>query len=267
MIGALIFASAALGTASPSSNSKTLQPAGEWMVNWGDANCVGGREFRDGDITRTLAIKMTPISKALRLFVVSPGSRVEPEQQSRSLSFDDDPPITVSMLVYGEKGTGIQSINLDEAQSVRMAAAKSVTIELSKGKRITLPIEKIGAVTRELEKCRVDLVKLWHHGPENAALLKSSASANLLRHFDWRDYPIQASRADISGSVFVVMLVDEQGKVADCTVEETSGVAVLDAQSCAILKVRAKFKPAIGLDGKPAKSTVAQRINWRMPSK
>jgi len=66
------------------------------------------------------------------------------------------------------------------------------------------------------------------------------------------------------GSVAFVLLIDEEGKVADCTVTETSGVASLDAQSCAIVKERAKFKPATGLDGKPSKSSYFQRISWRL---
>jgi len=30
------------------------------------------------------------------------------------------------------------------------------------------------------------------------------------------------------------------------------------------VKERAKFKPAVGLDGKPSKSSYSQRINWRL---
>jgi len=58
--------------------------------------------------------------------------------------------------------------------------------------------------------------------------------------------------------------LDEQGKVADCTVIEPSGVASLDAQSCAVIKQGAKYKPAIGLDGKRAKSAAFQSITWKM---
>ena len=66
------------------------------------------------------------------------------------------------------------------------------------------------------------------------------------------------------GAVSLALLIDEQGKVADCTVTQTSGVAALDAQSCAIIKERGKFSPAIGHDGKPAKSSWLQRINWAL---
>jgi protein TonB len=57
-----------------------------------------------------------------------------------------------------------------------------------------------------------------------------------------------------------VVLVDEAGKVADCTLLETSGVAALDAQTCAIIQRRARYKPAIGLDGKAARAVDTARI-------
>ena len=63
-------------------------------------------------------------------------------------------------------------------------------------------------------------------------------------------------------SATFVLLIDETGRVADCTVIETSGVASLDAQTCGAVKLQARFKPAIGLDGKPAKDGVVQRVSW-----
>jgi protein TonB len=57
-------------------------------------------------------------------------------------------------------------------------------------------------------------------------------------------------------------LIDTDGKVASCMVIGSSGVASLDAQSCAIVTSRARFRPALGLDGKPARSGKIQRIRW-----
>ena len=63
----------------------------------------------------------------------------------------------------------------------------------------------------------------------------------------------------------MMLLIDEAGKLANCMVVGTSGYASLDAQSCAVLKERAKFVPALGIDGKPTKSGILQRIRWQMP--
>jgi TonB family protein len=66
------------------------------------------------------------------------------------------------------------------------------------------------------------------------------------------------------GTVTIALLVDESGKVADCSVIQTSGVAVLDAQTCAVMNVRAKFTPGVGENGKPKKIAFVQRITWRV---
>ena len=60
-------------------------------------------------------------------------------------------------------------------------------------------------------------------------------------------------------------MIQENGRVADCTIVETSGVPVLDTQVCAMLTVRAKFEPARGRDGKPAKDSFTGGVIWRMP--
>lgn len=61
------------------------------------------------------------------------------------------------------------------------------------------------------------------------------------------------------------ILIDEKGKVADCTVTQTSGLAALDSQTCFIITSRAKFVPAVGADGNPAKHSMSPRIQWKMP--
>jgi hypothetical protein len=48
-------------------------------------------------------------------------------------------------------------------------------------------------------------------------------------------------------------------------VTQTSGVAALDGQSCAKFSERARFEPAIGVDGKPAKDGHRTRIRWNLP--
>jgi protein TonB len=67
-----------------------------------------------------------------------------------------------------------------------------------------------------------------------------------------------------TGTAVMVLLIDESGKVADCTLTETSGAAALDAQGCAVIRERGKFTPAIGTDGRPAKSAIQVRVHWKL---
>ena len=117
-----------------------------------------------------------------------------------------------------------------------------------------------------MNSCVADLRRVWNvKGSEDSEdAVREDAKGNLRRLFSWEDYPSEALAMGEGGSVRIALLVDEVGKVADCSVMETSGVAVLDAQSCAVVKERARFKPAIGKDGKPAKDAFIQRIRWRL---
>ena len=78
------------------------------------------------------------------------------------------------------------------------------------------------------------------------------------------DYPTDAIASEDSGTVRVSVLIDERGQIADCSIIGASGAAALDAQTCALLQKRARFAPAVGLDGKPTKDAFTQNISWRL---
>jgi protein TonB len=84
----------------------------------------------------------------------------------------------------------------------------------------------------------------------------------LRKLFDSGDYPAQALSEGDSGITRIVALIDQKGGVAECMVDETSGIATLDAMTCIIVKERAKFVPAVGQDGKPARSATTTRVRW-----
>jgi protein TonB len=52
------------------------------------------------------------------------------------------------------------------------------------------------------------------------------------------------------GTVVVRVVTDQSGKVTSCAVVLSSGVTSLDDVTCATALKRAKYKPAIGADGR-----------------
>jgi TonB family protein len=77
-------------------------------------------------------------------------------------------------------------------------------------------------------------------------------------------YPDDAMRESASGFVRFTLLIDETGKVRDCSAFQSSGVASLDTMSCYMIMEKARFKPATGPDGKPVKSAYCQNIIWAL---
>ena len=126
-------------------------------------------------------------------------------------------------------------------------------------------LSQMEPVARALDLCIADLRKVWNI-TDAAKDIGPTATpkAPLFSYFESADYPTVAARGEATGTVALVTLIDEAGKVASCMVTQTSGYASLDAQSCAIITVRAKFNPAI-VDGKPAKSGMTSRIRWMLP--
>lgn len=78
------------------------------------------------------------------------------------------------------------------------------------------------------------------------------------------DYPLAARFFDQQGSVRVAVAVDENGKIADCVVEQSSGFPALDTQTCRLFWLRARFEPGRDELGRLAGTTYHQTIVWRL---
>lgn len=79
------------------------------------------------------------------------------------------------------------------------------------------------------------------------------------------DYPAQAIRENMQGRVGFTLDVDSIGKVSACHVTRSSGWEILDQTTCALLKRRARFLPAVDSMGTPVPSTFSSRFRWVLP--
>lgn len=79
---------------------------------------------------------------------------------------------------------------------------------------------------------------------------------------DRRDYPRDASRAGITGSVTATLDITADGRVAGCKVVRSSGSPSLDATTCRLIGQRFRFEPARDAAGNPAPGTAGWRQDW-----
>ncbi|MEO5494151.1 MAG: energy transducer TonB [Sphingomonas sp.] len=79
------------------------------------------------------------------------------------------------------------------------------------------------------------------------------------------DYPKDAIRANRQGRVMARLDVDATGHVTACRIATSSGTDSLNAKTCEILLVRAKFNPATDRRGRPIASTYSLPVRWVMP--
>ena len=80
------------------------------------------------------------------------------------------------------------------------------------------------------------------------------------------DYPPDARRARIEGTVRVRYVVGTDGRVGDCRVTRSSGHAELDATTCRLIEQRFRYRPARDAAGRPVPEAVSRTFDWLLPS-
>ena len=243
------------------------QPTGKWIVHFDDAQCVAERNYGSEDKPLYLALKQPALGKVIQIDLVERGYSNDATQFDGTVQFDGAAPRKVSVLRFpvSKEKMRIHMINipLDVVSESRAATAvwiKSAYLDEN------FALQQFGPLLDIMNECAADLGKLWNvkSSDTDESAIRDDAKGNIRGLFSSDDYPMQSVRAGDTGRVKTALLVDEQGKVADCSVIETSGQAALDAQTCAVLKERARFKPAVGADGKPARDSWIQTIVWQL---
>ena len=245
--------------------TKPLEPAGKWIVDFGASHCIAQRNYGTAEKPIYLMLKASAIGEGLQLSVVVTGHRTDGVQEKAKLRLGKVEPIELWQLKYGFEKKLVRTVNLTQPQADQLARATELhwsTAHMD----YSMPLGPVANLVKLIEKCRTSLAEDWNGTEEKKALLKQEARLDkpVGRLFSSSDYPDQAILRSQSGTAKVVGLVDEKGQLADCMVVETSGIAVLDAQTCIMIHKRGKFTPAIGSDNKPAKSVFVQRVRWEM---
>ena len=93
--------------------------------------------------------------------------------------------------------------------------------------------------------------------------LKAKTALSALISIDF-DYPAAAIRAGEQGDVGFRLDVGPNGRVARCTITESSGSAILDSATCRMLTSRARFTPATDASATPIEASMTGSIRWRL---
>jgi len=80
------------------------------------------------------------------------------------------------------------------------------------------------------------------------------------------NYPAEALRNELQGTVGVRVLVNTEGRVARCFVTRSSSHEILDNAACLGMLNFAAFQPALDPEGAPVEGTYSTRITYRINS-
>jgi hypothetical protein len=95
-----------------------------------------------------------------------------------------------------------------------------------------------------------------------AAQLSAPVPTNLDSWFTHDDAPLDEMEVDKPKVIPFRAVVAPDGKLQDCQILFSSGSKRIDRLTCTLVKQRARFKPAIGLDGKPAYGAYRSSSVW-----
>lgn len=245
---------------SPVQADAPLKPLGKWQVDWSDRACFAVQTYGDAQRPTTFALKPSLNGDVIRLIIMRNG----PDRPAAHF------PVTLgdvktTALVYRPEKTDRETfwINLPRADFDRLAATPALSI---KGQRLDLTVATTGfaVATKAMDECNTDLRAHWNadEAGEARIAIKAEPHVRLARIFSSEDYPSQAARERRGGGTEVSLLIDEAGTAKDCMVEQASGVATIDAQTCLLIIARGKFSAARDAKGQAIKSRLSYRIKW-----
>ena len=101
------------------------------------------------------------------------------------------------------------------------------------------------------------------------AALAATPKATAIDPASWfssDDYPLEAVKQGVQGSVTFEVDVDAAGKPTACRIAVSSGSPILDQRTCEIVSEKGQFKPAVGPGGRPVAGRYSNRAIWKMPN-
>jgi len=87
---------------------------------------------------------------------------------------------------------------------------------------------------------------------------------NPLNWFPPESYPPAAKAAGAEGRTVFSVDVDAQGRVTSCNILQSSGTALLDSTTCALVVTNGHFKPAVDAAGKPVAGVWKSTMRWQL---
>lgn len=263
----MIIILAALSLATGALETSVRQPIGKWAIDYGERACTLSRSYSEDQIT--LQIAVTPLSENMDVVLVAPTSLTK-----RSFG-----PATVEIVgkekfdtVFVRKPS--TSPNSSEFRLTLPAGFQSILDEQAvislklKGETV-LPFElrQWSSATKALSACAESLLRHWSIDPDQVANIATAPSpvGDRSKWIGYYDYPTSAVANEQEGDSLILFNVDVNGRVTHCKSVHSSGVPELDAAACAAIMRRAKYRPALDINGNPAEASVVRQVLWRLP--
>lgn len=249
-----------------------------WHVDWTDHTCLMRRGFGSKDEPTLLQFERFAPGPGFQLLITSDRLRFLETGDRLRIAYGDGPSEEVIGFMLGKNGSGIPTVFIGSSSlrknisDFEIAADGVSTIE-SQVSSITLSWNnnRLKLITGALDKpfealrsCTDDLVKTWGLDPQVQKTLTRRVDP-LTSPGDWLkspDYPRSALRRGGQAIVNFRLTVDALGVPSDCEVQRSYSGDDFDDRTCVLLMQRARFKPAINIEGNAVESFYAHLVKY-----
>jgi TonB family protein len=244
-----------------------LQPIKPWVIHFDDTECYAERTFGSATNPVILGLRPSPNGDTYELLVAH--KRAGPRnavQLKGSVDFGHSP-VKAWLLRYAltDRSYTLDKYRIDINAMTQARTSPIASFHVAGEPDDRFALAAVAEVLTTLDKCNVDLRQYWNMTDAEQQRIAAPAIGDVRGIFSDRDYPDEAWSRDQEGKVEFLLFVDEKGAVAACNVLTPSGIPALDGMGCQVIRKRAKFKAAIGRDGKPIRSAyVTPPVIWRM---
>lgn len=265
---AAVSAALAIQSAAIPPSPAPLKPSSPWNVEYADSMCLLQRSFGSGEQGIILGFRPGMFSEHMRLVVVRKSAEKSIVRGKAQLSFDGGAPLKVPYMEHFLPSRDVRVIVIDLQQPDLAPLHKAKQFWIQAGQQgFTLAPTAVSAAMKALEACERDLLVTWGMDSASVASITEfpKARGGIVSFFSTDDYPSGAIRNKEQGTAGVRFWVSTLGTIRDCKVVESSGSAILDRQTCAIITKRGRFEPARNAGREAVESIGFQRVRWELP--
>lgn len=253
-----------------------LTPTSSWNLNYADTKCQLSRLFGDDDDQHILIFeqsapqgwvglilagdKIKRFQNSSRLYIGLEGNEpMERRERYGSGDFADFGPAVVfaSVAISEPRNPGVLGLELIETASINR-------VVLRKGSRVlSFETGNMAEPFQAMNQCTTDLLASWGLSPEAHKVFyrpRWKNEAEIVRRIGNR-YPKSALRDGEQAFFRMRVIVEPDGSVSDCVLEETTAADQLNSPACSEM-MKAEFEPARGGDGKPIRSYYATSVSY-----
>ena len=243
----------------------TEAPPG-WSWGGNATTCTLVQALADG---RVIQISSTPTNERKTLFVGLESRTATPPDvlEEANVSFDHGETSQAEIyLTQGVNRHDITAVSRDSQFLDSLARASSVRFAHRNLRADPVPLRSPGAAVAALRNCERERMVEWDIDPAAWQALRSGAiPVKPLHEFlSGKDYPTDAQRRSIQALVVAKLGVDANGRVRSCSSAVARPPGGFTKAVCAAMQKRARFKPAIDVNGKPTAAPYVVVVDFRL---